>query len=654
MNDSKIGVPIRILCLEDSALDAELIEERMMSSGLNCDFVVASTKEQYMAAINAIAFDIIFCDYKLPDYDGLSALKLAKEKQEKVPVIMISGALGEEAAVECLQLGAKDYILKQRLERLPNAVSRALREVEDQKLRLEAEKSLLESENRFRQLAENSDDGFWFEAIVPKRMVLFASPAMGRIWGTDCERLMENPHMRTEGIHPDDRSRVERAWKACVANRTPRFEVEYKVIQPDGTIRRVIENGTVTFGEDGAVIRMNVMVRDVTERLILERQNLNAQRLEAIGQLAGGVAHDLNNTLAPILVATASLRKRCPEGTEMIDTLERSAKRGSDMVKHLLDFTKGSKGETGEIQTNSLLMEMERMIKCLLPKSIEFRARSEETLWPIHGDSTQLYQVLLNLCMNASDAMQDGGVLTICADNMRVDDSYSGPHEIPVQGEYVRLSVTDTGVGIPDDCKDLVFDPFFTTKEPEKGTGLGLSTVFTIVESHKGYVRLDSKPGKGSTFTVYLPAMGSKRVNNGTDSPHLSEYHGDGESILIVDDEVDIVTTLSSVLIDLNFKVRSASDGMEALAQVAESSEHLSVVLTDLHMPNMNGLKFVKTLKRLLPEIAVIVMSGRMESEAEAGFKEAGVASFIEKPFTQDQLTDQLKFVLERRPLLAN
>ena len=338
-----------------------------------------------------------------------------------------------------------------------------------------------------------------------------------------------------------------------------------------------------------------------------------------------------------------------PNETEMIDTVESSARRGADMVRQLLTFAKGVEGERLLVDPQHLLKEMAKIIEGTFPKNIQLRTAYAKKLHAILGDATQLHQVLLNLCVNARDAMPNGGTLTLEAENAEIDATYASAVPDAKPGHYVVWRVTDTGTGIPPEILERIFEPFFSTKGPDKGTGLGLSTVIGIVKSHGGFVQVYSVPGQGSTFAIYLPADTSSATDDTTCRPKLRRaFRGQGETILVVDDEANMRQAARAVLTSLNFKVLTAANGVEALVQVAEKRAELRAVITDLHMPNMDGLTFVRVLKSMLPEAGIIVASGRMEEREANEFKALGVVALLDKPFTQEKLEEALKIVFQK------
>ncbi len=396
----------------------------------------------------------------------------------------------------------------------------------------------------------------------------------------------------------------------------------------------------------GGKVAVQFIARDITARKLAESQLLRAQRLESIGTLAGGIAHDLNNALAPIMMAGELLRLEFPDAaSRYLERIQASAKRGADMVKQLLTFAKGAAGERLLLQPRHLLKEMEQLINSTFLKSITLRTRYPKDLWTLRGDATQLHQVLLNLCVNARDAMPGGGTLTLEAENKELDAAFAGTVPEAKPGRYVVWRVTDTGTGIPPEVLDRIFDPFFTTKGPDKGTGLGLSTTLGIVKGHGGFIHVYSTPGQGSTFAVYLPAYGASADAADLVTKVETNFRGHGETILVVDDEAVLRDTLRDVLTALNFKVLTAPDGTTALLQVLERQAELRAVITDMHMPHMDGLAFVRVLQSRLPQTGIIVVSGRLDERETDEFQKLGVTALVQKPFTREKLLEVLRTI---------
>ncbi len=390
-----------------------------------------------------------------------------------------------------------------------------------------------------------------------------------------------------------------------------------------------------------------VVNTDVTEQRQLETQFRRAQRLENIGTLAGGIAHDLNNVLTPILMSIQGLQKRhADEKTQQVlSTIALSARRGADIVKQVLTFARGSEGERMLLQLKHILREVEQITKETFPKSIKLCFDIPTRLWTITGDATQLHQIFLNLMVNARDAMPEGGKLTLSAQNVSLDEDGAKIHIHAKPGNYVVLSVQDTGTGIPQDILDKIFDPFFTTKEVGKGTGLGLSTVMTIVKSYGGFIVVNSTIGQGTEFRVYIPATNVDSIQQQDETKrHLPT--GRGESILVVDDEVSIREITKETLEAYGYHIQTAKDGIEALTAIEKSRNKFSVVLTDMMMPNMDGASLIRTVERLAPDIKIIAVSGMTDTETLAKIKKSRVEAFLPKPIQTDNLLRILDSVL--------
>lgn len=396
-------------------------------------------------------------------------------------------------------------------------------------------------------------------------------------------------------------------------------------------------------------VRVVVSHENITQMKLIERQHLRSQRLESLGTLAGGVAHDLNNALAPVLMGMGMLKEQYPEEARLFEMIQGSAQRGANMVRQLLTFAKGAEGERASLSPERMLRELESLMNGSFPKNIRLVVECAPDLPTVSGDATQLHQVLLNLCVNSRDAMPEGGTLTLTAAPVELDAAYARSIADARPGRYVALRVRDTGEGIPHELLDRIFDPFFTTKSPDKGTGLGLSTVLGIVKSHAGFVQVYSQPGQGTTFVVYLPA---EEVRSGEAAVPVapSEFRGQGETVLFVDDEAAVREVGRAVLERLNFHVVTATDGADGLLQVAQHRAHLRAIVTDLHMPRMDGLAFVRALRPMLPEVAVVVASGRMDEAMADEFRRLGVMRRLDKPYTEALLIRELNLLLAPAP----
>jgi two-component system, cell cycle sensor histidine kinase and response regulator CckA len=391
-----------------------------------------------------------------------------------------------------------------------------------------------------------------------------------------------------------------------------------------------------------------VITHDITAQRNLEAQLRRAQRMESLGTLAGGIAHDLNNVLAPILMSVQILNSKItdPNLKKLIAALETSTKRGSEIIKQVLTFARGTEKDFAPQQLRYIVSEIEAIIKQTFPKNIQLRTGVSKDLSPVLGDATQLNQVLINLCINARDAMPDGGRLTVTAEDMYMDESYAHLILDAHPGQYVMITVADTGTGIPLDVQEKVFEPFFTTKERGKGTGLGLSSVYTIVKSHDGLIKLYSEFGKGTEIKIFLPATQQKeRKSDAALNKELLRGHG--EQVLVIDDELFVLQISKEVLEVQGYTVITAMDGVEATAVFASAEKgSIQLVITDMNMPLMDGSSTIRALRKLDPNLKIIVSSGLLTNVNSAGLDGLETQGYLTKPYTAEQLLLMVQKVL--------
>lgn len=630
--------------------------------------------------------------------------------------------------------------------------------------RKQAENALRDSEERFRQLAENIHEVFWISDAA-KRHVYYVSPAYETIWGRSCASLYASPQDWLESIHADDRKRVMEA--ATTRQTDGAYDEEYRILRPDGSLRwirdrafpvqnasgetyrivgvardiseskqagdrlreqaslldkardailvRDLDHGITYWNKSaellygwtaaevmgrkasellyrdhsaldpaiaavhrdgewcGEIEQINkagefiliearwTLVRDyagrphsilaintdITEKKKLEQQFLRAQRMESIGTLAGGIAHDLNNVLAPILMSIELLRMthRDERTQSTLSTIEASAKRGANMVKQILSFARGVEGQRVMINPLLIIEEIRHLVQDTFPKNIIFRTDLPAAPPAFLGDHTQVHQILLNLCVNARDAMPDGGTLTLSARSITLDENYATLHARAKPGDYVMVKVADTGSGIPPQVLEKIFDPFFTTKELGKGTGLGLSTVLAIVKSHDGFLNVYSEQDHGTTFTVFFPACISSPDDSG--KPEQMHPRGKGELILVVDDESAVRTITQQTLESFGYRTLVASDGAEALSLYSQHQAEVAAVLTDMMMPVMGGPATIQALRNMNPTLKIIAASGLVNEGGAARAAGMEVNHFLPKPYTAQTVLTALRLVLD-------
>lgn len=423
---------------------------------------------------------------------------------------------------------------------------------------------------------------------------------------------------------------------------------ELHKVTKDGKPIIVDSHWTLVRDEEEQPKSILVVNTDITEKKQLESQFLRAQRMESLGTLASGIAHDLNNVFAPILMTSQLLELTVTDerSQEWLEIMEASARRGADLVRQVVSFARGVEGDRTIVQVRHLISEVKQIAKETFPKSIDVYFDVPPVLWTVSGDATQLHQVLMNLCVNARDAMPDGGKLSIVGENIVLDEHYVRMNLDAKVGRYIVITVSDTGIGIPADTLDRIFEPFFTTKERGKGSGLGLSTVIGIIKSHRGFVNVYSEIGQGTQFKVYLPALEETQTLL---VEELELPRGHGELILVVDDEVAIRKITKTSLETYSYRVLTASDGIEAIALYAQHKSEISLVLIDMMMPEMDGPTTIRTLQKIEPQVKIIGVSGLVSNDKLAKVAALGVKTFLSKPYTTQELLTTLDEVLNSK-----
>ena len=423
---------------------------------------------------------------------------------------------------------------------------------------------------------------------------------------------------------------------------------EMHQVRRDGAEIIVESRWTLVRDEHGKPTSILIINTDITEKKRMESQFLRAQRMESIGTLAGGIAHDLNNVLSPILMAIDMLELKSTDeaSRKWLEVLRANAERGGNMVRQVLSFARGVEGERVALQPKHLIKEIVKILRETLPKSIEITFKIPADLWIISADATQMHQVLMNLCVNARDAMPEGGSISLTAENVFVDENYARMHIEAKAGRFVMITVSDTGPGMSPEVQSRIFEPFFTTKEMTKGTGLGLSTALSIVKSHGGFINVYSELHRGSRFSVYLPAIDTAEATEAgalqTDLPR-----GKGELVLVVDDEESIREITRGTLETFGYNVLTANDGTEALAIYADKKNDIAVVLTDMVMPFMDGPATIRALQRMSPQVRIIAASGLGAGQRAGEGALEGVSVFLNKPYTAEKLLKTLAQVLK-------
>jgi len=508
-----------------------------------------------------------------------------------------------------------------------------------------SEEALRLSEERFQLVSRATNDAIWDMDIA--NQTIWWGDGYYTLFGYDRSESLPGWTSWSQRIHPEDVPRVTTGFQQALAGGATEWKDEYRYRRKDDTFAVVQDRGHIIRDAGGRALRMVGGMMDITEHKKILNQYLRAQRMESIGTLAGGIAHDLNNVLAPVLMSIELLRLQVhDEGAQRIlKTIEQSTHRGAALVRQVLTFARGLEGQHGAIKIELILKDVLRIAEETFNRSIRTTQHFAGDLWAIKGDATQLHQVLINLAVNARDAMPDGGVLTFAAENVTIDAQYAATSREAKPGPHVCVSVSDTGGGIPPDTLERIFEPFFTTKEVGKGTGLGLSTAHAIVKSHHGFITVYSEVGKGSMFKVYLPA--DPTLQNIPPAPESTTLHrGSGETVLVIDDESSVLTITQQTLEAFGYRVLVAHDGAEGIALYAQQRAGIAVVLTDMVMPIMDGPATVNALMHINPDILIIAASGLDANGRIAKAAGNGVKHFLPKPYTAETLLTTIRNVL--------
>jgi hypothetical protein len=640
--------PLRVLFIEDSEHDTELVCWELKRGGFAVDYRRVDTEADFLAALAGAEWDLIISDFSMPHFDGLAAFNLFNKQGSDIPFIFVSGAMGEERAVQAMKAGARDYILKGQLGRLNAAVQRELREAESRARRREAEVAKAREQRRLAVALQATGAGV-FEFRVPADAQSFFDQRFAEIFGLDHSELPMPEQFRDwffEQVHSDDRQRVIERRDSFINGHTRDFAAEFRVRHKDGNWRHVTCHATAGSrdGEGVATEVVGVML-DRTEEKRLEEQFRQAQKMEAIGRLAGGIAHDFNNLLTVISNFGEFVLQRLKTGTGVHDDMQevlKASRRAEKLTGQLLAYSRRRPVAPTVLNVNEVVSDVDKMLRRLIGDGIELKADLAPNLWNVRIDAGGLEQVLVNLAINARDAMPNGGRLSIETGNADVGEEYvlsKGP-DVPA-GQYVVISVTDNGSGMDAETRARLFEPFFTTKEQGKGTGLGLATCYGIVKQAGGFIWVYSEPNHGTSFRVLLP-----RETSGTQTSHEpthSEKMRGTETLLVVEDEEPVRNLVARLLSMLGYTILEAADAATAL-QIAESSKTpIHAVLTDIVMPDLNGPQLVQELSRLHPAMKAVYMSGYTRGAIEMD----ETVVLVQKPFSPKDLARKVREALD-------
>ncbi len=633
---------LRILLLEDVAMDAEIIEYELRKASIAFETLRVDTGEAFDASLDAFRPDVILSDYTLPRFDGMAALERARRWAPTVPFIIVTGSINEETAVRCMKAGATDYLLKNNLARIGPAIEAALERESARGERRQAEAALRRSEANLRALFDNTLQAF----ILADRSGRIQ--AMNAVAARFIHDLIGDPV--AEGDELPEFAYAGEGYRRALAGE--RVTEERSIVGRDG-LERVFE-ATCTPVVDGSrgVIGVCLSAVDITGRRHVEEHLRRAERLQATGRLAGGVAHDVNNMMTAVMgFGEFLLRSREESDGRRADVQEivTAARRAADVTRQLLAFSRQQFLRPRVLDLNALVAGLEPMLRRSLRENHRLTIRLTPDIGCVRADPSQVEQVVLNLALNARDAMPEGGRILLETDVVELDPAYAARHptlHLPT-GPYLMLAVSDSGHGMDGATLARIFEPFFTTKPVGQGTGLGLSTAYGIVKQSSGFIWAYSEPGEGTTFKVYLPQVAVRADLPGTAAATAPE--GGTETVLIVEDEEVVRDLASRALREFGYSVLEARHGAEALALVQRNGRPLDLVLTDLAMPEMGGRELARRLAEVAPELPVLFMSGYTGEDIEArGLLPPG-SPLQTKPFSPEMLAARVRQLLDAR-----
>jgi len=631
---------LKVLLVEDMENDALLILRELRKQGYEPIYERVDTAATMQASLENGSWDIILTDHNMPSFSSGDALEIRKQIAPHLPIILVSGTIGEEATVQAVKAGIADFVNKADLERLVPVMERVLRETENRNRREEAESSLMRLD-----AAINTID----ETIIitdTQGIIQYVNPAFERTTGYSSDEALDaNIHMLESGKHDQNfyqhmQQAVARGdiWKGRVVNK-----------KKDGSLYDVEATLSCTRMEDGTVVNYITVQRDVTRELKLEQQYRQAQKMEAIGALAGGIAHDFNNILAAILgytqIAIDTVKDR-PATQKHLQAILKATERAGSLVKQILTFSRKTDQETKPVMPKLVIKEALKLLRASLPATIEIQQNLQSDS-VVLADPTQIHQVIMNLCTNAGHAMQQqGGKIIISLEDFDLDNANTEQYPSLSPGGYLKLIITDTGSGIPPEIIERIFDPFFTTKPHGEGTGLGLSVVHGIIKSCKGDISVQSEMEKGTSFEIYLPVI---KAEVPLATQEQTQLIPGTESILFIDDEPMLIDISKKILTSLGYRVSAHTSSNEALSVFKKTPMAFDAVLTDYTMPRMTGIELAQEIKRIRPNIPIMLCTGCTENITQQKARDVGICECILKPLKTHGLAQALRRMFDKK-----
>lgn len=629
---------VKILIVDDDHKMCDSLKA-LLSSHEN-ELETSNSAREAIGYLKRELFDVVLLDIWMPDANGYEVMDYLTSQNLDTSVIVMTGQATTESAVEALRKGAYDYLRKpfgsqELLTTLKNALDHRRLKVENR----QASKALRESEEKYRLLVENVNDSIF---IIQDGSIRFANERTEEMTGYSVGELEEIPFVNL--VHSDDRNMVSERLRRGPAGKELPSTYTYRTIGKAGkVIWNQVSAVPVTWRGNPAILNS---ARDITQQKILENQLVTAQRMEALGAMAGGIAHDFNNLLMAVMGNASLLLMEKDSGDPdyaKLENIQQYAQKGADLTKQLLGFAKGRKSVLKTTDTNDIMEKSSEMFG-RTKKEIQIHGRYQEGIWSVAADRGQLEQVLLNIYVNADQAMPDGGHLYLETNNVILDQYATRPFALE-PGHYIKISITDTGIGMDEATQKRIFEPFFTTKETAGGTGLGLASSYGIIKDHGGAIGAYSEKGKGTTFSIYLPASGQHVVE---EEERSSDTLSSTETVLLVDDEEMIIDVGRELLVKLGFTVITARNGKRAIQVYSKNEDGIDIVILDMIMSGMGGGETYDRLKQMNPDIKVLLASGYGMNGLAMGILDRGCDGFIQKPFNMRDLSRELRGILDR------
>ncbi len=636
---------MRFLIIDDNPADRLLIVRKLRKEFEHSEFTEVGRPGELDEVIEQGGFDFILTDYQLNWANGLQIFERLKESFPAVPVLMFTGTGSEEVAVEGLRAGLSNYVLKKHLDRLPFAIRESLEKERLRKQYEQAIEQLRVSEERYREIFEQGLTGIF--AFTPQGELLTCNPAFARIFGYASVKEAVRENVRMFYPRPEHYEEF-----LNLLQRRKRLEYhEVEMLRCDGALLSVVENVVGTFADDGHLLEIKGYLFDNTERRRLTEQLQQSQKLESVGLLVSGIAHDFNNILGGILGYAGRGLSHLTSSHPLYSNLhhiQESATRAAKMTQQLLAFSRRQVLEPSDVNLNDIITNLLDFISKVVADHIEIEFIPDPALKTVHVDYAQIEQVLMNLCINARDAMPHGGKLTIRTQNITSAEASRVSSEPVHEGSYVLLAVQDTGLGMDEEVRARIFEPFFTTKELGKGTGLGLSMVHGIVGQHNGFINVESRVDKGTSFNIYLPGQDGIEASAIVFAPsEMSQsVQGGDETILVVEDDPDLRFLMEEALGDYGYTVMSASNGLEGLQQFEKHGDTIALVISDLMTPKMMGKELYERIHNKRASMRFLFVSGYQANQISQNFVLDKEFDFLQKPFDLDELAAKVRDIL--------